>query len=237
MEDLVLKSVPIVRMLFVSQNYPWKPHRQQDPQRKLQNSRSKNLVFSFASFEILAYFRVYTKELYHIQLSIPRSSGRDHDINGASGCLACRTVYEGLLRIICNNRYYTMRKSELKLILQQRADLHPTLVLPWVGWWNKSIALFILLNFSLHLHLLPEFWVQLEFVSFLCKPQILCTSFYNTHYLWIFHGLFVIMSLMFMVDYTFHEGRGMSTCCSSEPNTVPDSVLPGSSLSNTDVAF
>lgn len=45
-------------------------------------------------------------------------------------------------------------------------------------------------------------------VSYLCKPQLFCTSFYKTHCIWIFHGSLVIIGLMFLPDYTFHAGRG-----------------------------
>lgn len=57
MEDLVLKSVPIVRILSARITLE-NPIGSKIHSGNWQNSRSKNLVFSFASFEILAYFRV-----------------------------------------------------------------------------------------------------------------------------------------------------------------------------------
>ena len=101
---------------FASQNYPWKSRRQQDPQWNWQNSRGKNSVV----FLPLRYWSIFgfkfMKELYHIQLSTPGSSGRRPWYKWCPLKLfrACRTVHKGLLRIICNNRRHTMRKSELK---------------------------------------------------------------------------------------------------------------------------
>lgn len=37
------------------------------------------------------------------------------------------------------------------------------------------------------------------------QPQIFCTSFYNIHHVWIFHGLLRTVGLMFLSDYAFCE--------------------------------
>lgn len=78
-------------------------------------------------------------------------------------------------------------------------------------------------------------------VSYLCKPQLFCTSFNKTHYIWIFHGLLVIMGLMFLSDYTFHEVGAMSlhliTCCGPSTNAAPGTVFLSGSIPNVDTAF
>lgn len=81
-------------------------------------------------------------------------------------------------------------------------------LLEWDGEINHLHYLYYLISLCISFicFLNPVYrWIR---VSYLCKPQLFCTSFYKTHYIWIFHGLLVIMGLMFLPDYTFHEGRG-----------------------------
>lgn len=150
------------------------------------------------------------------------------------------TVHSRFVRVMCSNRrypHYEKIGSEVKPGKSWFTSCSRAGLSEWHGEISHLHYLYCLISpcISFIYFLNPvDSWIC---VSYLCKPQIFCSSFYYTHYLFIFHELSVIMGLMFLLDYTFHEGRShvhLMTCYGSSIKVVHGTVFLSSSVPSID---